>query len=118
MKKRCYICDEIKEHRLFKTETFWENTLTYMINKKKEAKLSMDVNLKIKTKTLTDGESIQVALLIFNIFSDFDEKQVAIGIPYESVQNIINKIIEKYPQNVQNRIQTFVSHKYGIQKEK
>ena len=116
--KRCYICDEIKDHRLFKTETFWENTLTYMINRIKETKLSMDLNLKIKTNTLTDSESNEVAVTIFEIFNMFDEKKAAIGIPYESVQKIISKVFEKYPQNVKELIQSFAIRTYGFQKEK
>ena len=116
--KRCYICDEIKDHRLFKTETFWENTLTYMINRIKETKLSMDLNLKIKANTLTDSESNEVAVTIFVIFNMFDEKKAAIGIPYKSVQKIISKVFEKYPQNVKELIQSFAIRTYGLQKEK
>ena len=112
--KRCYICDEIKDHRLFKTETFWENTLTYMINRIKETKLSMDLNLKIKTNTLTDSESNEVAVTIFVIFNMFDEKKAAIGIPYKSVQKIISKVFEKYPQNVKELIQSFATRTYGL----
>lgn len=112
--KRCYICDEIKDHRLFKTETFWENTLTYMINRIKETKLSMDLNLKIKANTLTDSESNEVAHTIFVIFNMFDEKKAAIGIPYKSVQKIINKVFEKYPQNVKELIQSFAIRTFGL----
>ena len=112
--KRCYICDEIKDHRLFKTETFWENTLTYMINRIKETKLSMDLNLKIKANTLTDNESIEVAHTIFVIFNMFDEKKAAIGIPYKSVQKIISKVFEKYPQNVKELIQSFAIRTFGL----
>ena len=112
--KRCYICDEIKDHRLFKTETFWENTLTYMINRIKETKLSMDLNLKIKTNTLTDSETNEVAVTIFVIFNMFDEKKAAIGIPYKSVQKIISKVFEKYPQNVKELIQSFASRTFGL----
>ena len=112
--KRCYICDEIKDHRLFKTETFWENTLTYMINRIKETKLSMDLNLKIKANTLTDSESNEVAVTIFVIFNMFDEKKAAIGIPYKSVQKIISKVFEKYPQNVKELIQSFATRTFGL----
>ena len=112
--KRCYICDEIKDHRLFKTETFWENTLTYMINRIKETKLSMDLNLKIKTNTLTDSETNEVAVTIWVIFNMFDEKKAAIGIPYKSVQKIISKVFEKYPQNVKELIQSFAIRTFGL----
>ena len=112
--KRCFICDEIKDHRLFKTETFWENTLTYMINRIKETKLSMDLNLKIKTNTLTDSETNEVAVTIWVIFNMFDEKKAAIGIPYKSVQKIISKIFEKYPQNVKELIQSFAIRTFGL----
>ena len=98
-KIRRYLLDEIKFLKLFKTETFWVNTLNFRL-------VSGDENIysKLKIKEVDDKEADEWAELIFGKINLFDKTFIAFRIPNDSIENIINKVLYKFPQNVRDKV--------------
>ena len=98
-KIRRYLLDEIKWLKLFKTETFWVNTLNFRL-------VSGDENIysKLKIKEVDDKEADEWAELIFGKINLFDKTFIAFRIPNDSIENIINKVLYKFPQNVRDKV--------------
>ena len=98
-KIRRYLLDEIKFLKLFKTETFWVNTLNFRL-------VSGDENIysKLKIKEVDDKEADEWAELIFGKINLFDKTFIAFKIPNDSIENIINKVLYKFPQNVRDKV--------------
>ena len=98
-KKGHRLLNEIKDHKLFQTETFWVNTLTYMFNSGGE-----NIHSKLK-KELDDNEVEKLAEIISKKISQLGKIFINFEIPHETIKNIINKAIEKFPQKIKDKVQ-------------
>ena len=98
-KKGHRLLNEIKDHKLFQTETFWVNTLTYMFNSGGE-----NIHSKLK-KELDDKEVEKLAEIISKKISQLGKIFINFEIPHETIKNIINKAIEKFPQKIKDKVQ-------------
>ena len=102
-----FINDEIKEHKLFKIEAFWEKFMRYRLNnEEKKLKISSE---KIKRGELNEDEIKLVYSNILGAIVHFPLKKDTFGVPKESIERIVKKIIEKYPKKVQNLVLEFLS---------
>ena len=111
-----FINDEIKEHKLFKIEAFWEKFMRYRLNnEEKKLKISSE---KIKRGELNEDEIKLVYSNILGAIVHFPLKKDTFGVPKESIERIVKKIIEKYPKKVQNLVLEFLSDQLSNQKKK
>ena len=102
-----FINDELKEHKLFKIEAFWEKFMRYRLNnEEKKLKISSE---KIKRGELNEDEIKLVYSNILGAIVHFPLKKDTFGVPKESIERIVKKIIEKYPKKVQNLVLEFLS---------
>ena len=102
-----FINDEIKEHKLFKIEAFWEKFMRYRLNnEEKKLKISSE---KIKRGELNEDEIKLVYTNLLAAIVHFPLKKDTFGVPKESIERIVKKIIEKYPKKVQNLVLEFLS---------
>ena len=104
-----FICDEIKEHKLFKIEAFWKEFLRYRLandEKKMHLKISKE---KIRRGELNESEISMVYSTLLSAISALPTTTNNFGVPKESLNRILNEIIKEYPDKVQEMIQEFLS---------
>ena len=104
-----FICDEIKEHKLFKIEAFWKEFLRYRLandEKKMPLKISKE---KIRRGELNEREIAMVYNTLLSAISSLPTTTNNFGVPEESLKRILNEIIKEYPKKVQEMIQVFLS---------
>ena len=104
-----FICDEIKEHKLFKIQAFWKEFLRYRLandEKKMTLKISKE---KIRRGELNEREIAMVYNTLLSAISSLPTTTNNFGVPEESLKRILNEIIKEYPDKVQEMIQEFLS---------
>ena len=104
-----FICDEIKEHKLFKIQAFWKEFLRYRLandEKKMTLKISKE---KIRRGELNEREIAMVYGTLLSAISALPTTTNNFGVPKEFLKRILNEIIKEYPEKVQEKIQVFLS---------
>ena len=108
-KENHYICADIKEHKLFNIDAFWEKLMRYYLDRElydnKHVTISRE---KIKNKVLTQDESKKVGNLILAGIGNFHTKVDSFGIPKERVKAMYMKIIDEYQKSVQDCVLDFI----------
>ena len=96
--KKIYILGRIKEHELFKDMTLWE----------KDFKSKIDAPLKNLNIHDIEKEEQSVVEFFGGCLIQPATLMKEVGISEKDIKNLIKKFINKYPENTQASILTFI----------
>ena len=108
-KEHHYICDDIKEHKLFKIDAFWEKVMRYYMDKELcNIKFVKENSEKIKKGDLNEDEATQLGLFIFSALAKKKNKKESFGMPIERIMSIVDNITAQYQKSVRDFVRTAI----------
>jgi len=99
-----FLCEDIKKHKLFKIDAFWENLLLHHMDERLFGNKQEISKERIKKKDLNSNESLKVGNLILAAIIGFKTKKESFGMSEERIMKIVYKILAEYQEDVQDYV--------------
>lgn len=100
-----FLCEDIKEHKLFKIDAFWENLLLHYMDEQLFSNKHLVISKeRIKKKVLNSNESLKVGNLIVAAIIGFKTKKESFGMSEERIMRILYNILAEYQETVQDYV--------------